>query len=694
MGESASKPEDPPSDFPDKSVTQEPNGDPLGVQSVSRAETASKPAPPVRLAIEEAKGKPNAVRNLEFKTYGPRSEVIVKFDHKPQYREVKYNQVHQLVYYFSNTVTSPKLERAYDTTEFQTPIALFSLLQMPQSTPPLTKLIVQLREDANPAISVSQDTLYVDFDAPSGTGEARLRLGSHPESEAVEENIYNGGKVFQGKVIDRLEIKDSDIQDALRMIVRSSGYNIVVGEDVKGRVGTLSLSNVPWDQAFTLVLQSKALGYVRQGNVIRVETLAHLKQEKEAALANEKSLVNIQPLRTLLIPISYAKADDMLPRVKPFLTDRGSVQADTRTNTLIIKDVDSVVTRGQKLVAALDTQPPRVGIAAKFVEVLTSFSRKLGLQCLQAGPFSGQCMGSYGGLGGYGMGGYGMGGYGMGGYGVGGMGGLGGYGAGGMGGLGGYGGYGGYGSSGGFGYGGYGNSIYSNYGALGYGGGFYGLNYPMAQFNMPGQIAMSVPAAQVGSLMASLQLAEADSNLKTLAAPTVSVVANSQATIEQGFAVYVVTPSFGGGAMYGMMNQVQAKLTLQVTPTVSGDGSIFLDLDITNQIPRTDLQSSGGASGSSSMMGGGMMGGQGGFMPMDTRHVKTKILLENGDTAILGSVFHNTSVTGRQGIPLLMKIPILGYLFSSDVNEEDGNEVYIFLTAKIENPEEAFKSAP
>jgi type II secretory pathway component HofQ len=240
------------------------------------------------------------------------------------------------------------------------------LLQVPGATPVQSKLIVQLREDKDPRVIDTGRGLTIEFPPPT----TQFAKKASPVSATGDTTSYTDtrglteGEGYTGRSIRRLEIKNSDIQDVLRLIAQYSGYNIVVGDDVVGKVGTLSLENIPWDQAFALILQSKKLGYVKEGNVLRVGTLQSLKSEKEEELATEQAKIKVEPLRTLLIPISYAKATELAPQAKSFLSDRGTVGIDSRTNTIIVKDVDKVVNRVQKLFAALDTQPPRVSISA------------------------------------------------------------------------------------------------------------------------------------------------------------------------------------------------------------------------------------------------------------------------------------------------------------------------------------------
>jgi type IV pilus assembly protein PilQ len=134
-----------------------------------------------------------------------------------------------------------------------------------------------------------------------------------------------------------LDFKDADIRNIFRFIAEVSNLNIVIGDEVRGSV-TIRLVDVPWDQALEVILQSQSLGMVRIGNVIRIAPIEKLRKEEETRLASKRAQEKMEDLRTEMIHLKYAIARDMIPVVKNFLSERGTVSADERTNTLIIKD--------------------------------------------------------------------------------------------------------------------------------------------------------------------------------------------------------------------------------------------------------------------------------------------------------------------------------------------------------------------
>ncbi len=185
-------------------------------------------------------------------------------------------------------------------------------------------------------------------------------------------------RVYTGRKLS-LEFRDGDIHDILRIIAEVSNKNVIAGDDVKGKV-TLRMINVPWDQALDIILQANALGKVSVGNIIRIAPAEKLRKEKEERLAAKRAEEKLEDLATKIIPVSYAKAMELATQIKPLLTERGSVMVDTRTNSLIIKDVIRNVKDAMELVKSLDLVTPQVLIEARIVEATSDFIRELGVQ--------------------------------------------------------------------------------------------------------------------------------------------------------------------------------------------------------------------------------------------------------------------------------------------------------------------------
>jgi type IV pilus assembly protein PilQ len=194
--------------------------------------------------------------------------------------------------------------------------------------------------------------------------------------DILEEGGFDEDKQYQGRRIS-LDFKDADIGNILRLIAEVSDLNVIAGQEVVGKV-TIRLVDVPWDQALDVILLTKGLGFVRIGNILRIAPTDVLKQEREARLQERRSREKLEDLVVKLQPVNFAKAGDLDKLVKRLLSTRGSVNVDERTNTLIIKDIPSVIHEATALVKAVDTQTPQVMIEAKIVEASLKFSRGLG----------------------------------------------------------------------------------------------------------------------------------------------------------------------------------------------------------------------------------------------------------------------------------------------------------------------------
>ena len=185
-------------------------------------------------------------------------------------------------------------------------------------------------------------------------------------------------KKYIGRKIS-LDFKDADIKNILRLIAEVSNLNIVAGDDVKGKV-TLRLLNVPWDQALELVLKSKSLGMIKEGSVIRIAPMTKIAAEKKMILDDKKSEEKLENLEVKIVPVNYSSANGLTAQVKNLLSDRGSVTVDSRTNVLIIRDIQVNIDEAEALVQMLDTPTPQVLIEARIVEAQRNFAKDLGVE--------------------------------------------------------------------------------------------------------------------------------------------------------------------------------------------------------------------------------------------------------------------------------------------------------------------------
>jgi type IV pilus assembly protein PilQ len=194
--------------------------------------------------------------------------------------------------------------------------------------------------------------------------------------DELEEGGLTSGKVYSGRRIS-LDFKDVEVDDVLRLIAEVSELNVIAGDEVNGEV-TIRLVDVPWDQALDVILLTKGLGFVRVGNVLRIAPTDVLKAEEEARLQERRAKEKLEDLVVKLQPVNYADVEDVAKLVKKLLSARGTVDLDERTNTVILKDIASVIDEATALIKAIDTQTPQVMVESKIVEANLDFLREIG----------------------------------------------------------------------------------------------------------------------------------------------------------------------------------------------------------------------------------------------------------------------------------------------------------------------------
>lgn len=188
----------------------------------------------------------------------------------------------------------------------------------------------------------------------------------------------DGSKIYVGRLIS-LDLQDTDIDNALRIIAEVSNLNIIASDDVTGKV-TLRLIDVPWDQALDVILKTNGLDQVTEGNVIRIAPVDKLRQEREALKEAKKAAENLEDLTVNYIRVSYARAADIKEQVESVLSERGSVATDERTNQLIIKDIKKGHVESDQLLKKLDLRTPQVLLETQIVEGSRNILRDMGFQ--------------------------------------------------------------------------------------------------------------------------------------------------------------------------------------------------------------------------------------------------------------------------------------------------------------------------
>jgi type IV pilus assembly protein PilQ len=448
-------------------------------------------------------------------------------------------------------------------------------------------------------------------------------------SGAMQAKSTTPGK-YTGRHID-LDFKDADIHNILRLLAEVGGVNVVTSDDVAGAV-TIRMRDVPWDQALDVILQAKGLGAERKGgNLIRVAPLEVLEKEREMKLAQMKQMQELAPLETRLVPVSYATANDLSPRVKEVLSPRGNVAVDERTNVLIVRDVVESLDDVEELVRTLDTQTPQVLVEARIVEATSNYIRDVGIQWGGDVSFN-QAFGNQTGL-----------------------------------------------------------VFPSN---IGMAGGAYssrsptqGLSPFTATTTVP-NFAIDLPAAAgtgaggalgltFGSvdgnynLNVRLSAAESTGSVRIISSPRVLTLDNHSARIQQGTQIPYSTVS-AQGVQTAFQNAI---LALEVTPHVTADGSVSMAVLVTRNEP--DFTRTG-ANGQPTIL---------------RREAQTNLLVGDGHTAVIGGIYTRNSGRTVDQVPFFGDIPILGLIFQRRRMLDQRNELLIFLTPRIVNREQALISA-
>jgi len=267
--------------------------------------------------------------------------------------------------------SAPPETSAAETSSAANPARLAPGIQKAQKSAPSSSPSRPPREKA----SVREEALFEAAAAMLAQEE-----GARPETPPATyqpRTIAENQTQFTGEPIS-LDLKDADIKDVFRTISQLTQLNIVVDPEVKGTV-TVQLEDVPWDQALDLILKQNGLGYVLENNIMRIATTAKLQSEQADRLRLMEARQAAEPTRTVIKKLSYAKAQELTPTIKSVMSRRGDVVVDTRTNTLIIREIPTYLPAVLQLIENLDTATPQVMIEARIVETTKSLGRSLGI---------------------------------------------------------------------------------------------------------------------------------------------------------------------------------------------------------------------------------------------------------------------------------------------------------------------------
>ncbi|WP_217705718.1 type IV pilus secretin PilQ [Peristeroidobacter soli] len=436
-----------------------------------------------------------------------------------------------------------------------------------------------------------------------------------------------------------LNFQDIETRAVLQLLADTSGQNMVISDSVAGNV-TLRLQNVPWDQALDVVMRTKGLDSRQEGNVIFIAPATEIAAREKELLTARKEAQELSPLRTEYLQVNYAKAADLATLIKSgagsLISDRGSVAIDERTNTLLLQDTSERLADIRRLVSTLDIPVKQVMIEARIVIVSDDYSRDLGVR------FGANVAFNQGGKDGLGLLGSPL-----------------------------------------NGENGVGISPYP--GLLDNDGNTIGTptngtDNQLGGFILPENAAdrylVNLPAANPAGRLAlalidsdylvdlELSAAQAEGRGEIISSPRLITANQREATIEQGVEIPYQESSSSGATTTQFKKAV---LSLKVTPQITPDNRVILDLTV-----------------SKDSVGQLVASATGGFVPsIDTREIVTQVLVNDGQTVVLGGILETERRDAEKKVPYLGDIPVVGRLFKNNTTTDNKDELLIFVTPRI-----------
>ncbi|MGB5132274.1 MAG: type IV pilus secretin PilQ [Steroidobacteraceae bacterium] len=565
--------------------------------------TASTAAAPATYTAAPS-GGPRSITGVDFRrSPDGAGRVIVQLSDPATPASLR-QEGNRVIVDFTGVQLGEENMKRYDVVDFATPVTMVDASRVGDNA----RVVVTATGDFE-QLAYQTDNQYVV--------EVKPRVKATAAS--MEEKVYTGERLT-------LNFQDIDVRAVLQLLADTSGQNIVVSDSVKGRV-TLRLQNVPWDQALDIVLRTKGLDMRRKNNVIIVAPQAELAAQEKADLAAQKDLQDLAPLRTEFLQVNYAKASEIARLVKStgggsLLSARGSVSVDDRTNTMLVQDTPEQLTAIRNLVSTLDIPVRQVQIEARIVIVSDDFSRELGVRVgftrvsddikdLMAISGSAQSTDSI-------MG-----------------------------------------------------SALDNLATTNSPfpvsvpfGNFdrYNVNMPVA--NPAGRIALSILDFDDYLIDLELSAAQNEGRAEIKSTPRVITANGREAIIEQGVEIPFQESASSGATTTQFKKAV---LSLKVTPQVTPDDRVILDLTVTKD-----------------SVGQLVPSATGGFVPsIDTRNIQTQVLVKDGQTVVLGGVMETERRDTVKKVPLLGDVPVLGNLFKSKNKINNRDELLIFITPRI-----------
>ena len=578
------------------------------------AAAGAKPAEPVHFAAPQ-NAEQQAIKDIDFRRGADGAgRVIVNLGSNQVGVDLR-QQGQSLVVEFLRSTLPDNLRRRLDVTDFGTPVQTVTATQSGDRV----RLIVEPRGSWEHSAYQSDNQFVLEV-----------------RPMKVDPNKLTQGPGYAGEKLS-LNFQNIEVRALLQVIADFTNFNIVTSDTVTGSV-TLRLKDVPWDQALDIILQARGLGMRKSGNVIWIAPKDELAAKEQVDLEAKKKVTELEPLRTQSFRLNYSKAEAIAKGLtgqgggggtaSRILSPRGSVIFETRTNQLFVSDIPSKLEEIQAMFAKIDIAARQVLIEARIVEADDKFGRALGVKLgatdvATASPNnSGWSVGSGNRIN----------------------------------------------------LGGNINAVGTQTGQTGASSTFSDtqfINLPASTTALnaaPATFALSLfNAAAQRFLNLELQALESDGKGKIVSSPRVITADQEKALIEQGEELpYQVATSSGATSIQFR----KANLKLEVTPQITPEGNVILDVDINKDSVGRSTPS--------------------GFA-IDTKHVKTQVLVDNGGTVVIGGIYTLTERDEINKVPLLGDVPVLGNLFKNKSRLSNKTELLIFLTPKVVNDSAAVR---
>ncbi|MDI5986358.1 type IV pilus secretin PilQ [Halomonas sp. M4R5S39] len=577
----------------------------IGGGVASQAAEASPAAPPSRAPspAPASTGDP-AVENIDFRRGdGGAGRLVVTFDRAGVDARVRETGRNRITAELRGVALPDSLNQVYDVSDFGTPLR--------RVTP-----------------RVGRDGVTLDIE---GSGEfamvatqsgRQLTIEAQPVTPAEREQRVRDQFAYTGERIT-LNFQDIEVRSVLAIIADFTGLNLVASDSVTGRV-TLNLQEVPWDQALDLVLKSHGLASRQEGNVIVVAPASELADIERQQIEARSQMETLAPLTSEYVQVRYAKADDLAQLLRGgegfgLLSERGRVAVDQRTNTLLIQDTAEQIDEIVRTLDQLDVAVRQVQIEARIVIARDGVTQELGVnwglsgegsRFNLGGASSGQPVATFGE------------------------------------------GFGGRRESRGEFLGGFDDPTGSQFqrGGLAVD---LGSDNPMTNFSF-GYLS--------GDILLDLELRalESENKSQTISQPRVITANQRTAVIKQGQEIPYQESTSSGATNIEFK---EAVLSLEVTPQITPDNRIIMDLVINNDTIADQVF--------------------GGVPAIDTNQIQTQVLVDNGETVVLGGILTTEELTRLAKTPFFGDLPVLGRLFRYNESSNQKVELLVFITPRI-----------